>query len=120
MKKSLLLFFAVIISSITIAESKSSTQIPSLTSEQLSSFRTFIKQGVIEYYEGSEQIVRINPDIWNAMDFTRRKGFTENLCIYICRYIKNIAKVEDWWVQVDNMATRKKLARWMGGIYKEF
>lgn len=115
MKKLLLVLLTVSISVLTLAQPQS------LTSEQLSAFKTLIKEGHIEYYSGSEQIVRINPDIWNLWSFTERKGFTENLCTYICKYVKGISKVDDWFVQIENMATGKKLARLtMIFGYKEF
>ena len=115
MKKLFLVFLTFVMSAMTFAQPQS------LTTEQLSAFKTLIKDGHIEYYSGSEQIVRINPDLWNSWGFKERKGFTENLCTYINKYVKGITKVDDWFVQIESMATHKKLARLtMTFGYKEF
>jgi hypothetical protein len=115
MKKALLVLLTVVISFMTAA------QTPSLSPQMISDFKTLVKQGTIQYYPESAQIVRINPDVWRSWNFTERKGFTDNLCIYVNRYVRGNLKVEDWWVQIEDMATHKKLARLsqLGG-YKEF
>jgi len=115
MKKLILFFFIVAISSMAKA------QTPSLSSALILDFKSLVQQGIIQYYPESAQIVRINPDIWNSWSFTERKGFTENLCIYVNRYIRGDLKYADWFVQIESMATKKKLARLtrLTG-YKEF
>jgi len=96
-------------------------QAPSLTQEQQKSFETFKRSGIISYYKGSEQIVRVDPDNWKAMTFQQRKIFTVNLCIYINRHVLRDSTMDDWWVRVENMANGKKMAKWskISG-YKEF
>lgn len=115
MKKLLLVLLTVVISNMAIA------QTPSLSPQMISAFRELTQNGVIQYYPESAQIVRIDPDYWNILTFTQRKGFTENLCIYVNRYIRGDLKYTDWFVQIEDMATHKKLARLTSTFgYKEY
>ena len=116
MKKQILILLAIMLFSKMTAQGT-----PSLTIEQIESFKTMISQEDIFYYTGAEQIVYVNPDIWSLMDFKQRKTFTENLCVYINRYVLRNNDWKSWWIQIKNMATQKKMAKWDDLVgYKEF
>ena len=98
-----------------------SQQAPTLTQEEQQAVKDLKAAGLISYYKGAEQIVSVDPDAWKGMNFQQRKVFTVNLCIYINRYVKRDLTMDDWWIRIENMATRKKMAKWskLSG-YKEF
>ena len=81
MKKLLFILLAVIPISMTEA------QMPKLNEKEISGALTLIKDGYIKYYPGAEQIIYINPDLWNMLDFTQRKGIAVQLCVYVNRYV---------------------------------
>lgn len=96
-------------------------QTPSLTPEEQQAVRDLKTAGIISYYKGAEQIVSVDPDVWNRMSFQSRKTFTVRLCIYVNRYVRKDLTMDDWWIRIENMATGKKMAKWDNRAhYKEF
>ena len=97
--------------------------------ESLAQKRTTLNQEEIDaidvLYESGLIKVRgdgweINPDLWNAYNFTQRKNLTEKLAVRFKQLAKqnNMAVLN--LIMFYNMATKKKIARWYKTEYKEF